>query len=190
MRRRDPNALIGGTAYALTVILAVRPGCEELIGARLSTWWQPGFSPFHLLPSTHFARLVVLDRLAFEGPAQRRPEISHQYLLFSATFDGADSAARDEYLESMCTRIKPHVESVFGLCAGAPRPVSDPVPFRKWLVANQIETRAFYAHRPKAKVADVRAARALRERVREFALDHQYDRPDVLQESFEAAFPR
>jgi hypothetical protein len=190
MRRRDANVLIGGTAYALTVILAVRPGCEELLSDRLKTWWQPGFSPFHLLPSTHFARLVILDRLAFEGPAQLQPEISQQYLLFSATFDGADSTARDEYLESMCGRIKRHVESVFGLCAGAPRPVSDPVPFRDWLVANQVETRAFFAHSPKATVSDVRVARALRERVREFAIDHQYDRPDVLQRHFEAAFPR
>jgi hypothetical protein len=188
--RRDPNVMIGGTVYALTAILAVRPGRERLLRGRVRAWGSP-VSPFAVLGSTHFARLVVLDRLAFEGPAVSQPEISHQYLLFSSTFDGAGPEDRDAYLEDMCSRLPARVESVFGLCVGAPSPLAgNPVPFRDWIVANQVKTRAFFAHRPKATVGDVRAARALRERVREFALRTQYQRPDVLQANFERVFPR
>lgn len=188
--RRDPNVMIGGTVYALTVILTVRPGNERLLRARVRAWGSP-VSPFAVLGSTHFARLVVLDRLAFEGPAQFQPEISHQHLLFSATFDGDSPKARDDYLEDMCSRLPDRVQSVFGLCVGAPAPIAgNPVAFRDWLVANQVKTRAFFAHRPTATVGDVRAARALRERVRDFALRTQNAPPDRLQAHFEQVFPR
>jgi hypothetical protein len=186
--RRDPNVLVGGTVYALTVILAIAPGSERAVRKRIRAWQE---SPFARLPATHFARLVVLDRLAFEGPERLRPEISQQYLLFSATFDGDSSDARDRYLEGMCERIPAQVESVFGLCAGAPRPLAgNPVAFRDWLVGHQIPACAFFGHRPTATVPDVRAARALRVRVRDFALRNVYQRPAVLQKRFERAFPR
>jgi hypothetical protein len=189
--RRDPNVLLGGTAYALTVILAIRPGCEQLLRRRIRAWKKRPVSPFARLPNTHFARLVVLDRLVFEGPEERRPEISLQYLLFSATFDGDSGAARDRYLERMCERLPAEVESVFGLCAGAPCPVAEnPARFRDWLVSNQLKVSAFYAHSPTAKVRDVRRARALRRRVRAFALRNPYERPRVLKKRFDKAFPR
>lgn len=182
---RDPNAMIGGAVYALTAITAVRPGCERKLRKRLRAWRKP-YSPFVLLPSTHFARLVIIDRLAFEGPPSAQPPIPQQYLLFSATFDG-DSA--DGYLEEMCRRIPDKVESVFGLCTGAPRPVAaDPAAFRNWIAGHQVETRAFFAHSPEATVPAVRDARALSEAVRSFAMRTRYDRPDVLQRRFEEAF--
>jgi hypothetical protein len=187
---RDPNVMIGGTVYALTVITAVQPGREKLLRKRVRALRKP-YSPFALLPRTHFARLVVLDRLAFEGPPQAQPLVSQHYLLFSATFDGDSSAARDDYLEHMCRRIPAQVESVFSLCAGAPCPVAaNPARFREWLVGHQVKTHAFFAHRTRATVAEVRAARALSVAVRGFAERTQYARPDVLQTEFEQAFPR
>lgn len=186
--RRDPSVLIGGTVYALTAILTIEPGRERLLRQRLKAW-DP--SPFSVLPSTHFARLVVLDRMAFEGPDRRRPAFPLQYLLFSATFDGATTAARDEYLRSMCREVPGHVESVFGLCAGAPRPLhGNAAGFAAWIGANQIAPSAFFAHDPVASVQDIRRARALQARVREFALRNVYQRPEVLKAAFERAFGR
>jgi hypothetical protein len=185
---RDPSVLIGGTVYALTVLLAIEPGRERRLRRRLKTW-KP--SPFALLPSTHFARLVVLDRMVFEGPDRERPAFPLQYLLFSATFDGATTQARDEYLQAMCIEVPDHVEDVFGLCAGAPRPLAgNPVGFATWLVCHQIPPSAFYAHDPTATVQEVRDARALQARVREFALRNTYQRPRVLKANFEREFGR
>jgi hypothetical protein len=182
---RDPNVMIGGSSYALTVILAIRPGRERELRKRILAWPD---SPFARLPSTHFARLVVLDRMVFEGPARLRPEFSLQYLLFSATFDGESS---DDYLEQMCREMPAELERVFGLCCGAPCPVAgDPARFRDWVVANQIPVSAFFAHRPTATVSQIKIARGLRRQVRDFALANAYLRPRVLQQRFEQAFPR
>jgi hypothetical protein len=184
--RRDPSVLIGGTVYALTVILAIEPGRERLLRRRIREW-RP--SPFVLLPSTHFARLVVLDRMAFEGPERRRPAFPRQYLLFSATFDGTTTEARDEYLRELCRQVPDHVEQVFGLCAGAPRPLrGNPGGFSAWIAGHQIPPAAFYAHDPKASVEDVHRARALQKRVRAFALRNRYERPEVLKARFDEAF--
>jgi hypothetical protein len=185
---RDPNVMIGGSAYALTVILAIRPGRERRLRERILAWRD---SPFARLPSTHFARLVVLDRMVFEGPARLRPEFSLQYLLFSATFDGESGEARDDYLEQMCLRMPAELERVFGLCCGAPCPVArDPARFRDWVVASQLPVSAFFAHRPTATMDQIKRALRLRRRVRNFALENAYQRPRVLQERFEQAFPR
>ena len=89
--KRDPNVMISGVVYALTVVLAITPGRERELRRRIRDWKQ---SPFARLPGTHFARLVVLDELVYEGPRRRRPQVPLQYLLFSATFDGTSSAAR------------------------------------------------------------------------------------------------
>ena len=184
--RRDPNVMLGGTVYALTVILAVRPGSEQLIRDRILAWPD---SPFARLGSTHFARLVVLDRMAFEGPERERPVFPFQYLLFSATFDGDSSEARDRYLERMCRRLPAELEAVFGLCAGAPCPVArEPAVFRDWIVANQVDVSAFFGHRPTATVRDVRRARKVRRRIHRFALRNTYLRPDALQKRFDRVF--
>ena len=169
------------------MILAIQPGRELVLRDRILAWRD---SPFARLPSTHFARLVVLDRLVFEGPERLRPEFSLQYLLFSATFDAKSGDERDRYLAQMCRRMPDELEDVFGLCAGAPCPVArDPARFRDWIVANQVDAGAFFAHRPAATVRQIRRARRLRRRVRDFALDNAYLRPDVLQDRFKRAFP-
>jgi hypothetical protein len=185
---KDPNVLIGGTAYGLTVILAIRPGRERELRRRILDWDD---SPFARLPNTHFARLVVLDRMVFEGPARLRPEFSLQYLLFSATFDGESAEARDDYLEQMCAQMPRELEHVFGLCCGAPCPVArDPAKFQRWIVDNQVPVSSFFAHAPNATVPQIEDACRLRRRVRAFALANAYRRPDLLQRRFEEAFPR
>jgi hypothetical protein len=185
---RDPSVLIGGTVYALTAILAIEPGREKLLRKRLKAW-KP--SPFSVLPSTHFARLVVLDKMAFEGPDRRRPAFPQQYLLFSATFDGATAEARDEYLRDMCHQVPEHVESVFGLCAGAPRPLrGNAAGFAEWIAANRIAPSSFFAHDPVANVQEIQRARARQAQVREFALRNVYQRPEVLRAAFDREFRR
>jgi hypothetical protein len=185
---RDRNVLIGGSVYALTAVLAVNRGSERELRRRIRDW-RKARSPFAQVPGTHFARLVVIDRLVFEGPEQHRPGVHGQYLLFTATFDGADGQARDEYLDEMCRRVPQEVESVFCLCAGAPCPLADnPAGFRRWIARHQIPVAAFYGHDPKATVSEIRRAGALRAAVSRFARLNAYERPEVLKERFEQVF--
>ena len=185
---REPNVAIGGRVYALTTLTAIRPGCTEALRERVL---QLGArrSPFARVEGTHFARLVVIDRLPFEGPPQDAPSVRHQLLLFSAVFDGTTSQERDAYLARMCERVPEAVDRVWSLCLGAQEPVSaDPHRFAYWVAGNQVKTRAFYAHCPTATVQEVRAAVVLQERVRRFAVGRQYLTPRALLQEFARAF--
>jgi hypothetical protein len=187
--RRDPNVAIGGHVYALTALTAIRLGCMEALRERLLKLGERD-SPFARVEGTHFARLVVIDRLPFEGPLRDAPIVRHQYLLFSVVFDGDMGEDRDAYLTRMCERIPETVEGVWSLCLGAPEPATaDPPRFASWLAANQVKTRAFYAHYADATVGEVRDAIGLHERVWSFAVRTQYWTPGALQQEFAREFP-
>lgn len=186
--RPDPNAAIGGHVYALTTLTAIRLACTEALRERVLGLDERD-SPFARVEGTHFARLVVIDRLPFEGPSQDAPTVRHQYLLFSAVIDGDTSEDRDAYLARMCERVPETVDGVWSLCLGAPEPVpAEPHRFACWLAANQVKTRAFYAHYADATVQEVRDALVLQERVRRFAVRTQYLTPRCLQREFARAF--
>jgi hypothetical protein len=165
-RRRDPNVARHGSTYALTVISPIRAGADDELRRILPGLGTGGESPFAEVPGTHFARLVVLDHLPYEGPPKRAPTLRLPLLLFSCVVDGDP----DVYLEEMCRRIRGTVDLVWGQCAGAPvPPASIPAAFRAWMRADQVQTSAFFAAYAPATVAEVRAALGTRRRVRELA---------------------
>jgi hypothetical protein len=172
----DRNKAIGANVYALTILLRVKPGRAQRLRAGIRALRDD--SPFEEIGSTHFARLVVIDRLAFEGPMQDAPDIRGELLLFTAVVDGD---AWGDYLRRL---YGGRLQFVWDACVDAPADVTG---FARWLRANQVETRAFYWHYD-ATVDEVREALALREQVRPFALANKYVTPDVLRSNFRAAF--
>jgi hypothetical protein len=186
LRRRDPNVARHGSTYALTVITPIRPGADEELRRALSELGAEGESPFAKVPETHFARLVVLGRLPYEGPPRREPTLPVPLLLFSCVVDGDP----DSYLEEMCRQIPGTVDLIWGRCAGAPaRPASVPGTFRAWMRGHQVQTKAFFAAYAPATVGEVRAALQTRRRVRELAERTQYLPPDRLRAAVIEAFP-
>jgi hypothetical protein len=174
----DRNRAIGGNVYALTILLRVKPGRALRLRADIRALRDD--SPFAELAGTHFARLVVIDRLAFEGPVQDAPDAGGELLLFTAVVDGAEW---DGYLEQLQhARLRP----VWEACAGVPA-AGDTHAFTGWLLANRRTPNAFYFHYD-ATVGQAQEALELRERVREFALANKYVTPKALRESFRAEF--
>jgi hypothetical protein len=170
----DRNKAIGANVFALTILLRVKPGRAERLRADIRALDRP----FEEIGSTHFARLVVIDRLAFEGPIQDAPDIRGELLLFTAVVDGD---AWSDYLPRLYGGA---LQPVWDGCVDAPGDVAG---FVRWMRANEVETRAFYWHYD-ATVEQVRAALALRDQVRAFALANKYVTPDVLRDNFGAAF--
>ncbi len=171
----DANKAISADVYALTILLAIRAGQAQRLRAYIR---ELDDSPFAAIDGTHFARLVVIDRLAFEGPVQDAPDVRGELLLFTAVVDaerwsGYLRQLRDE-------RLRP----VWEACAGAPR---DDGGFPGWMREHQLRTRAFYWHYD-ATVAQVRAALELRARVLDFALANQYVTAPELLERFRESF--
>jgi hypothetical protein len=171
-----------GQAYALNVLTPIRPGRETELRDLLEALPAGQDSPFARLPRTHFARLVIIDRLAFEGPPARKPELRLQYLLFSTVFDGA----LDDYLGALCARIPRKAETIWAGCVGAPQPVAADVgTFAAWIRHNQVQTDAFFAPYGHATVDRIKRSLDLCRRLREFARETQYVIPPELKKRFD-----
>jgi hypothetical protein len=182
--RGDPNIAIGGNVYALTILLRIRAGfAGDLRAAARALPRNPG--PFANLPRTHFARLVVLDRLAFEGPAQDAPDVRGQLLLFTAVIDGKE--CRD-YLRDLWNGGGDELRAIWRRCENAPEADDDAPGFVDWMLRHQLTTRAFFRDYD-GSVAEVRAALDLRRRVRAFALATQYFTPPDLYARFQQDLP-
>jgi hypothetical protein len=179
--RGDPNVAIGGNVYALTTLTLIKPGFSDRLRADIRALGTPG--PFAAVGGTHFARLVVLDRLPFEGPVQDAPDVRGEFLLFSAVVDGRECR---EYLVRLHRTIPREVERIWGRCVGVPA-ADDSEGFADWMIAHLLRTRAFFRDYD-GTVGEVSAALALRERVRQFALDNQYGTAPELRASFDDEF--
>jgi hypothetical protein len=176
----DPNYAIGGQAYALTVITAITPGRQQQVRDALARLKRH----FDLSPATHFARLLVVERLPVETPPGP-VRLEFPYLLFSAVLDGDP----DAYLTGLCAQMPDEVDAIWGSGVGAPpRPSASPEVFTAWMRANQHETNAFFAPYGGATVAEVREALALAERVRAFATRTAELTPSTLRTEFRSEF--
>jgi hypothetical protein len=182
---RDRNIAIDGQAYALNVLTPISPGREAEVRDLLAAIPDAAHSPFARLPGTHFARLVIIDRLAFEGPRARKPELRLQYVLFSSVFDGP----LDDYLRALCARIPDEAEEIWGCCVGAPQPVAaDSETFASWIRHNQVHTGAFFAPYGHATIDRITSSLELCRRLRAFAEQTQYLSAPQLKEHFHATF--
>jgi hypothetical protein len=182
---RDKNIALSGQAYALNVLTPIRPGLETQLRDVLAAIPAGRRSPFAALRTTHFARLAIIDRLAYEGPPGRAPELRLQYLLFSSVFDGSV----DDYLRELCARIPDEAEAIWGGCIGAPAPVAtDAGAFAAWIRRNQVNAGAFFAPYGDATVKSIERSLDLCRRLRKFAQDTQYVIPPDLKRRFEDEF--
>src|SRR5258708_28414144 len=103
-----------------------------------------GQSPFARNTRNHFARLVVIDDVAYVGRsgrdvlvgtiagddlmvAQPQDHLSCPFLLFSADFDAKSRAdsERDSYLRDLWSTMEPELRGTFGFCQGFDSKVRD-----------------------------------------------------------------
>jgi hypothetical protein len=173
----SPDKAISADVYALTILLRVRPGHAQRLRADIHGLGKD--DPFAAIDGTHFARLVVIDRLAFEGPVQDAPDVGGELLLFTAVVDGD---RWDGYLGRLRSdSLRP----VWDACTGSPRGGDED--FVDWMRKHQLKTRAFYWHY-NATVPQVRDALTLRGSVLDFALANQYATAPDLYKRFRGEF--
>jgi hypothetical protein len=113
-------------------------------------------SPFAKCTKTHFARIVVLDDVIYNGRMptsalldqsdrtipQAIDHLPSPYLIFTADFDapeGTDSELRD-WLENVWTKMAADLEPVFRHCFEFGRKVKSARDFADYVLACQIET--------------------------------------------------
>ena len=190
---RDPNVMIGGKAYALTVILAIRPGNERLLRRRIVAWRRRRASPFARLP-VHALRPPRRARPAgLRGPgAAPTRHLAAVPAVLGDVRRRRQRRERDEYLEL-------HVPAPAG---GGRRASSACAPGRRarWPPTRRSSGTGSSATRsrrgPSSRTGRRRPCATSGARARcagasaDFAFRNDYERPAVLKESFERAFPR
>jgi hypothetical protein len=176
-----------GQAYALTALSPICAGSDD-DGISHDAWVRRELrelntrseSPFAGVPTTHLARMVVIDDSPFEGIPARVDHLRSKYLLFTSNFDGRtastngkdDDAVLATYLESLRTGMSETIARLYRHCVDFPG-VSDPVAFRDYFKRCQIKTSFFFGAYEDATVNDVLRALDLQRRFGAFVAEHQ-----------------
>ena len=83
-----------GKAYGLTVLFPIRHGMsgnmnhKEALRSYLAEMSRDEHSPFARSPITHFSRMVVVDKLGYNGEPSLVDDLKSGYLLWTACFNG------------------------------------------------------------------------------------------------------
>jgi hypothetical protein len=142
----DPNKY--GTAYGLTALLPVLAGHEDALEAELDGL-DPLASPFAAVADLHFARLLVIRDLVYQGPPQRPESLDCAYLIFTTSSDGE--------LEPLLREVAglPAARAIFGHCDGF---VADPDGFAAWVSSHRKDNGYFLTPWPFTRVGEIKEA--------------------------------
>jgi len=173
-----------GTTYALTVITAIVPGHEEELRETIETLPRGEDAPIARLGSVHTCRLQIFDHLVYQGAPQKRDQLRSNYLVFTAAFDGKHV---EPFLDRVLDHLPEAADSWWRHCIGYPG-TADRAAFKAWIRHNQIHTSLFGVASPNRSVSEVRQSLELRERVLDFAIDHQGMDATELQKRFRDTF--
>jgi hypothetical protein len=188
--RERPN--LQRQVYALTVLTPVVPGHEAELRTHLRSLREIADDPLAASRTTHVGRWLVIDRLNYEGPPRRAPELARQYLLFSSIFDFSRERSVEAYLQGLCVDLREHVDAIWGHCEGCPdaRVTDRAAAVARWLREHQVNTGFLFAPYGGATVGQVRRSLGLRQDLQDFVADHAGDGPRELQAAFSEAFAR
>jgi hypothetical protein len=182
-RRTSERGHRKGSAYALTTFARVLDGKADELEAYLETLPRGTDSPFARLSGLHIARVQLFRALVHQGPKQKHTDtLRHAHLVFTSTIDGD----LDPYLDELAAKV-PEADEWWGRCVGYPGR-SDAAAFRAFVRARQAPPGLFQSAMPRASVAEVRSALALREQVLDFAVGAQGLDAAALHERFRATF--
>jgi hypothetical protein len=172
-----------GQAYGLTVLTPIIEGRESSLARRLNELGGGEASPFARIDGTHFARLVLIGDVVFEGRG-KHDHLRAGRLLFTSNFDGP----LGPYLERVRTSAGAFADEILGHCVGYPGS-GDARVFAEFLRHHQVESSLFFAAYGDRTVEDVRRSLAARSNLTEFALRAQGLEPHQLQSAFMETFP-
>ena len=171
-----------GTAYALTTFARVQSGREDELEEYLATLPTGADSPFARLADVHLARVQLFRKLVHQGPSQKPDPLRYAHLVLTTTFNGD----LDPHLDALAEQV-PECDEWWGRCVRYPGR-ADRAEFRAYVRSVQVRTSLFSSPFPKASVADVREALAVRSAVLGFAAETQHLGAAELRRRFREVF--
>jgi hypothetical protein len=163
----------------LAALLPVRDGRKAELRRALAALSAQRPSPFARITSTHFARLVLVEKF----PGRNGDPLSDMpaCLFFAAEFDIAVAG----YVEALGALLPAEAEAVFGPCEGYPG-VNAPPLFADWLERHRVRAGFSLHGNPEARVGQVVHALGLRRRIIDFALETRGMDPGPLKAAWDA----
>jgi hypothetical protein len=155
---------------ALVLLARVRAGEADDARAAIDEHWSAGESPFAAVPGTHLGRLQVL-----RPPARRGRRGTREHVLLAADADAPLRA----WLERLRTAAGPQLDAVFSHCAFYPG-AAGAAAFGRWVSANRLAVGFSVIGSPRATLAEVSEALALRDELGAFAERTQRMDPAAL----------
>jgi hypothetical protein len=144
---------------ATSPVHALRKCLDKVAPAAQTPACCGGQSPFAQSNRTHFARLVIIDDVAYPGRlgrntllnaitgenltlAQSQDHLSCPFLFFAVDFDAKSGAdhERNSYLEELWGTMEKDVREIFAFCEGFDSKVKDARSFAAYMASCQLET--------------------------------------------------
>lgn len=178
---------LNGNIYGYTGLFPIKrdADCSVLRSNLRSLDSHPLGSPLSSVEIVHTARLVIVDRLSFQGEPAKYDRLSSAYLLFACTFDGSDV---EELVTAIATQIPDTFRSLWGSCVAVPAVRRSPA-VRSELIEYfrrcQIRTTLFLVDKPDTTVKQILRSLALTRMFAGFVEQHQGEDPSIVQQRFE-----
>ncbi len=175
-----------GAKYGFTGLFPVARGQSADLRAFLRSLDDvqvyPRGSPFSHVGIIHMARLVVIDRLAYQGAPAKVDTLKSDYLLFVCDFDG-DSV--DVLIREMVSNIPSEMTEIWSRCLGFPT-IRKSDQLSEYFERCQLKTNLFLADQSLASVDDILRGLMCRRRLAEFIREVQRRprTPAVLKRGF------
>jgi hypothetical protein len=170
-----------GQASGFLSLTAIKPGEEDALREVLDGFRERGERPLDKVPGTHMARFVIVTKFNCKPSyKQRHPDtLACSTLVFSSNLDGEI----DDYLDVLCDTFQPEAQQIWSHCVGAPE-TCEGTALKDYLKHNQIDCGFFYAAYGDATVEKVKSSLAQRDRLVEFATEHQGASAEELHKAF------
>lgn len=175
---------IAGKAYAMNVITPMRP---KLTWINRFLFMFSRSVPSNLagllgLSLIHFARWVVIKRDQWPDLGQGKQSLDNDYMLFLSNFNGT----WDQYIDAFSDGIPDGLDLFWYSSTKYPHSIPV-VPFKDYIVFNQIDTDYYYNATPGAAQRDIKAALKVRQVLLQLAEAHGREDAQSFGQSYRKA---
>jgi len=173
---------LAGKANAMTLITPIDGPVMALInktiffflGTKLFSSKLKGLLTLSMI---HYARWVIVSARDFPRLSQSQPaeDLDYSYMLFFSNFNGSWA----QYVDSFSAAIPDGLDGLWWRNVGWPKSVPEQ-PFHRYVTDNQLWTSHYYSAYPMAASNDVKSAKNVKDKLRQFIRDSERDDSDAF----------
>jgi len=164
-----------GRNYYLKVLTPIVVASVPSLRATLEALPDGDASPFARLATTHFVRLVILERLGADGAGERVHPLDPPVLYLDTNF----SDDVDHWIDDLVRTIPDTVDAIWRHALDYPG-LEEPDRFRRYLRAHQLSSHMCLATSPDAVLDEVQRGLEARAKLIELATTTQHLAPAAL----------